>query len=534
MPFGHAWTLWQRLPPRYQLTARYSEEFQADIAVSSNNPENTPSPRLYPTPRAQSASARAQSASARDRVSANQNEHEHDDRENKLLDTFRRKNPLTASFPRRNSDYVSHYKTQRRVSSARRRLAEAPPQPAIHGPTGSHPGTRAQTAPAFPVTSAEFQEEQIRRRDIERYIENNNKLQHAREKSRGKPGVTREDVFNFDDSKSVRSVELQSETESIPKKYLVQETKDAIMYVDNGKVTYFKKSRHDLTALLKTQTLRAERGNCFLAEIRKDYLKHPKFSNKVPSGRIYKQSLTDPRVIASDRVNYNDRLERILQYYSDKESNRDITSPDRSRPTSARRSPIKGLSLTGAPSRPPSPDSSSPGRPDSPNDYIRMNKRSKLHNRQFYLRTPSQKHAYSTKELESCRCYMCRVELQLALVTGVPSDIALAATNQRTKHPQQPMIGNFDLLRNKSEGNEKVTKTDAVSQGTETKLATARVTFHQPEVTSVVTSEKPKEHTLTISCTLPEMTDAATSESGFDTARTSDIVSVDNYSETLA
>ena len=521
MPFGHAWTLWQRLPPRYQLTARYSEEFP-DIAVPNNNTDNTSTPRLYPSPR-------AQSATARDRVPNNQYELENDEMENKLLDTFRRKNAQTASFPRRKSDYVSHFKTQRRVSSARRRLAEAPPQPAIHGPTGNQSllthGTRAQTAPAFPVTSAEFQKEQNRKRDIERYIENNNRSLNVRERARQKSGDSREDVFHFDDSKSVKSVDLLSESEAIPKKYLVQETKDAIMYVDNGKVTYFKKSRHDLTALLKTQTLRADRGNCFLADLRKDYLKHPKYGNKLPSDRIYKQSLTDPRVIANDRVNYNDRLERILQYYSDKESSRDIASPDRSRPTSGRRSPIKGLSLTGAPSRPPSPDSSSPGRPDSPNDYIRMNKRSQLHNRQFYLRTPSQKHAYSTKELESCRCYMCRVELQFALVTGIPSDIALAATNQRTTNVKHPMAENFDLKRSKSEGNEKMSKTGAVSHGTDTKT---KVTFHQPEVTSVATSQKPKEHMLTISCTLPEMTDAATSESGFDTARTSDIVSIVN------
>ena len=523
MPFGHAWTLWQRLPPRYQLTARCSEEYP-DIAVPSNNPDNTPSPRLYPSPR-------AQSASARDHLPTKQYEQENDDKENKL-DKFRQRNAQTASFPRRKSDYVSHFQTQRRVSSARRRLAEAPPQPAIHGPIGNPTlmtnRTRAQTAPAFPVTSAEFHEEQNRKRDIERYIENNNRLLQTRERTRNKPEATKVDVFHFDDSKSVKSVDLFSESEAIPKKYLVQETKDAIMYVDNGKVTYFRKSRHDLTALLKTQTLRADRGNCFLAELRKEYLKHPKYGNKLPSDRIYKQSLTDPRVIASERVNYNDRLERILKYYSDKESSLDRSSPDRSRPSSGKGGPIKGLSLTGAPSRPPSPDSSSPARPESPNDYIRMHKRSKLHNKQFYLRTPSQKHTYSTKELESCRCCVCRVELQLALVTGIPSDIALAATNQRTPHTPQPKKEIFVLKRSKSEGNEKMSQTDPVSQGAETKQVASRVTFHQPEVTSVGMSENPKENTLTISCTLPEMTDAATSESGFDTARTSDIVSIVN------
>lgn len=515
--FGQTWTLWQRLPPRYQLTARCFEEYP-DSAVVSNTTDNAGSPRLYPSPR-------PQSASARDNSITDHCDQETVDKENNS-EKFNQKTAQTASFPRRKSDYVSHFQTQRRVSSARRRLAEAPPQPSIHGPVSKSPlvtqQRRVQTAPAFPVTSPGFHEEQNKKRNSERYIQDNLRLLQSQERNSYKPRATMTDVFHFDDSKSIKSVDLSSDPEVIPKKYMVQETKDAIMYVDNGKVIYFRKSRHDLTSLLKTQNLRADRGTCFFAELRRDYLRHPKYGQKVPSDRIYKQSLTDPRVIASERMNYNDRLERILKYYSEKEEdfNSVKSSLDRSRPSSSRGSPIKGLSLTGAVSRPPSP---STGRPDSPNDYIRMHKRSKLHNRQFYLRTPSQQHTYSTKELESCRCCMCRVELQLALVTGIPTDIGLAATNARSyQNNPQSLKENLILNRSKSEGNANMLQTDKISHGTDSSQKISRVTFHQPEVTSPRQPEKPKEHTLTISCTLPEVTEGM-SESGLDTARTSDV-----------
>ena len=516
MSLGHTWTLWQRMPPRYQLTSQGVEEYVDNVIC--NSPDNAGSPRMYPTPRPQSASVKG---------NISLSNHEHDNNENKPARTEspRQRTSQTASFPRRNSDYVNHFQTQQKVSSARRRLAEAPPTPAIRGPARNAvlmtPKQRAQTAPAFPVTSPEFHKEQKRNRDIERYIRDNNNLTYSlQNKAKSRIEASSYDVFHFDDSKSVKSIgSYLGDSESVPRKYMVQETDDAVMFIDKGKVNYFKKSRHDLTNLLKTQSLRADRGNCFIADLRRDYLKHPKYSQRRPSDKIYKQSLTDPRVISSERVNYNNRLENILKYYSDNEKD---PNQDRSRPTSARGSPIKGLSLTGSVSRPPSRESSaSPERPDSPNDYIKLHKRSKLHNRQFYLRTPSQQHAYSTKEFESCRCCMCRVELQLALVTGVPSDIALAAT--KSKAPVNPVSFNEKpaLSRSKSDGAEKTTQTDKMLHEASAKQTT-RVTFQQPEVRTNLNKAKPKEHTLTISCTLPDMTDMAMSEAGLDTSRTNE------------
>ena len=490
MPFGQTWSLWQRMPPRYQLTSRYVDEY-VDKAVNTD-PDRGSTPRVYPTPRPQSASLQ------KDNILTS---YDNDNTDNNL-ESSRQRISETTSFPRRKSDYISHFQTQQRVSSARRWFAESPPTPATHRPTGQHvpisSTQRAQTAPAFPVTNPGSYQQQNKR---------------LLNKERCRQNAT--NVFQFDDSKSVKRVEPSvKENDSHRKNYMVQTTNDAVMYIDNGKVIYFRKSRHDLSNLLKTQTLRSHRNNCFIAELRRDYLKHPKYYPR-RSGNI-----TDARVLASERVNYNDKLEHILKYYSDNKN-----ESEKSRATdSNKQNFIKGLRPPVPPSRPPSRES--PFSPDrlSPTDLIKMHRQSKLHKRKFYLRTPSEQHTYSTKELESCRCCMCRVELQLALVTGLQSDIALAATSPKIPLNPSSYYQKNVLTRDETGGSIQTAQTNMASHELGVK-ETNRVTFQEPDKTKNHKAEKPKEHTLTISCTLPEMTDIARGDSGPDTDRTNNATS---------
>ena len=481
MPFGHAWTLWQRLPPRYQLTSRYTDDYvDKSVGISS---ESSASPRLYPTPRPQSSSVNTDISSARDLNVDSRNG----------LERLKDKTCKSSSFPKRKSDYVSHFQTQQRVSSTRRQFAESPPTPATYRSNRHNVNRRAQTAPAFPVTNPRVYRQQSDNHSI----------------NVTKSTPTQTYVFKFDDDKSVNLAKpVKTEGDSHPKKYMVQSTNDAIMYIDQGKVIYFKKSRHDLTSLLNNQNP-ANRSNCFIADLRRDYLKHPKYNRG--------HSTKGTRDFSSERIKYNNKLEHILKYYSDNKGDLNQQTPRQL--TNKTGTKTEGAKITEPPSRPPSRESTTSPDRLSPSDLIKLHRQSKLHNRQFYLRTPSQEHVYSTKEFSSCRCYMCRVELQLALVTGLPSDIALAATKTKQLiHP--PYCDTKQSVNSDTDkGVEQHRKVNVDAQEVNLKSRHS-VKFDQASESTNHSAVKPKENTLTISCTIPDIKDTARSESALDTDRT--------------
>ena len=114
---------------------------------------------------------------------------------------------------------------------------------------------------------------------------------------------------------------------------------------------------------------------------------------------------------------------------------------------------------------------------------------------------------------------MCRVELQLALVTGLPSDIALAAT--KTKQLIHPPYCDTKQSVNSDNinGVEKHRKVNIDAQDVNLKSRHS-VKFDQASDSPNRSAVKPKENTLTISCTIPDIKDTARSESALDTDRT--------------
>ncbi|KAH3785995.1 uncharacterized protein LOC127841782 [Dreissena polymorpha] len=546
------WTLWQRLPPRYQLTTKTfvddaDEQFSVGNASDRTfTPKKVASPRPYsaragaPQNESRPQSRRGNHSSKREadaqKAPSGSNQHSSALSENFMLSSnvteearaelsnslIQPKN--AASFPKRNSDYVATFQKQRRVNSARRRFAETPVTTKIsptHLLADGATSPRAHTAPVFPVTSAETLKTSKQKQMHTTPPSQEAKPVFLRQNSIKQTKYTTEpskvDIFQFDDAKSMssgssgvvnaRDLDLKH---SKAKKYVVQDTSRATVYIDNGKVMYFGKSRHDLTQFLKTQTLRADRGNCFLAELRRDYLKYPKYETG-GAHKLRKTLETDPRRITHERVDYNRRVEHILSYYDE---NNPYGTPQ-SRPNSGQRSKspqgsrFKGLSLTpaaAAPSRPPSRASSPVPEITDPasGDFILLNKQSKLHERQFYLRTPGMQHTgNSIADTEKCKCSMCRMELQMALVTGVGPGLKVTATN---------II--FDQKDTRQEG--MISGSTYISRTMNRKTAGQRVTFQQPDNS---TKGKASDFRVTINCKLPEV---AVSESGFESSRTMD------------
>ena len=115
--------------------------------------------------------------------------------------------------------------------------------------------------------------------------------------------------------------------------------------------------------------------------------------------------------------------------------------------------------------------------------------------------------------------YMCLVELQLALVTGLPSDIALAATKTKQLiHP--PYCDTKQSVNSDTDkGVEQHRKVNVDAQDVNLKSRHS-VKFDQASESTNRSAVKPKDNTLTISCTIPDIKDTARSESALDTDRT--------------
>lgn len=532
MSMVQTWTLWQRMPPRYQLTTKSLPDDPDELVAIGNAPDRAATPRKVSSPRPYSAGNQSPPLSSR-RASQRENfmlsSNVPPPVQNEIKESLASNQPKGASFPKRSSDYINTFQKQCRVNSARRRLAEVPPTPNRSTTqqqsltlTEVPPTHRAKTAPIFPVTNPEAHKARKSRLSDHSSM-TDSVIGKNVSNAKAKPRVesSKVDVFQFEDTKSSVSSSVCSthtkarDPEPKAKKYVVQDTNKATVYIDNGKVMYFGKSRHDLTQLLKTQSLRADRSNCFLAEIRRDYLKHPKYERSGKGNAVSKCD-HDPRRIENERVDYNRRVEHILSYYDENQPESRLSFM---RPSSGLKkgSRVKGLSFippTGVSSRPSSGSPTPDPMEALPNDFIRFNKQAKIHKRQFYLRTPGIQHGGNVADLEKCRCSMCRMELQLGLVTGNTQDINLAmvaAANESAIH------GNAVGTHSKSKI---VINEAAVPRKNGVRANTQKVTFQKPQE-----EEKSESNKVRINCKLPEVTDMAVSESGFESSRTQDATS---------
>lgn len=390
------WSLWQRMPPRYQLTSRREELDLADERC------RTPGP----TPRGQRQSASRGASTTATRTTFT------DIPPRNSRDVTG--NGKRSQFPNRKSGYIDHFKTQQRVNSAKVKFSSNPPTSPFS------PRERASTAPQFPVTKLE---NSVSGQELSASNVQDICSEHKTTGGRIRAPTVRPKhaITDLDEATALLTENKSVLKDTSQRRLNVRETTEGTMYIDNGKVFFIKRSRHDPTNLLKSRTT----DGGFLASIRKDYLKKSKYI--ATKGEKLEQE--DSPTLQHERVYYNQKVGHILDYYSRDDEDRmsidDLAKYTRSSPRTAfsrsvspRSSKVRKLYFA------PDQDDLSPRRsPDlledpNINSYMKVNFQSKLHDRKFYLRTPNKPelHNLSTTDIDNCKCGICKIEMQLSLM----------------------------------------------------------------------------------------------------------------------
>lgn len=437
MATENCWTLWQRLPPRYQLTTQEMAEEDEIIGVMGSRVGS-------PTPR--SASSRRESPRY---PSANPHfpgtafagiaPHTTDDRLRAFLD--RKK----LAFPLRNSRYLHNMKTLQRVNSARQKITSDP------STVTYVPSMRTKTLPAFPVTKlSNLQRATVETREYT--LSSRNNFYPVKPDSGSHKVVAVHNIFPFDDTKSLAR---QSKDQS--KKYVVNELDDATMFIDNDKIIYFRKTKPNMTQSVigSIGAYSAKRNDgSYIAHLRKAYLKNPRDLAKT------KEAEPDIHTIQRERSDYDKRVGHILDYYSGNvcqkgrqcdESRKTPVQPVRTgsprqriRSSSAR---LRSLLSTPVAQTPPSTRSCvGPVDPfEEWSLYFKLNQRSVLHEKQFYLRTPGIRvlipgvQNITPSDVSSCKCRLCRVEMELSVIAQM-NEMGIEIPNNMTSEPVSPPI----------------------------------------------------------------------------------------------
>ncbi|XP_067658013.1 uncharacterized protein [Haliotis asinina] len=426
MATDNCWTLWQRLPPRYQLTTQEMADEEGVIGSRVG----------CPTPRSASSRQSPRYPSATPHFPgttlAGIPPHSSDDRLRAFLD--RRK----LAFPLRNSRYLYNMKTLQRVNSARQKITS---DPSI---VTYVPSMRAKTLPAFPVTKlSNLQRATVETKEYS--LSSRNNFYQIKPDAGSHKVVAVRNIFPFDDSKSLAR---QSKDQS--KKYVVNELDDATMFIDNDKIIYFRKPKPNMTqsVIESVGTYSAKKNDgSYIAHLRKAYLKNPRDHAKP------KEAEPDIQTIQRERSDYDKRVGHILDYYSGDECEKgrqfDVNrktqvsvqtartgSPrQRVRSSSPRSGRLRSLLSSPVAQTPPS----SRIHMDPFEEwslYFKLNQRSVLHEKQFYLRTPGIRllipgaQNITPSDVSSCKCRLCRVEMELSVIAqmnemgiGIPSNM---------------------------------------------------------------------------------------------------------------
>ncbi|KAK3601351.1 hypothetical protein CHS0354_037668 [Potamilus streckersoni] len=511
MSAGTSWTLWQRMPPRYQLTTRGLEHEEAETTLLRERTNTPVSARSIPAVKRPYSAAAPTEASFSTLMSSDDNPSVRSEQQTRQIVV-----PQSQfSFPNRRSGYVDHIKIQRRVNSARIKLAESPV-----GNMTLAQNARAKTAPNFPITNpSAYKEDLVKTREHD--TEQRLLVHSARNKTKQSTEATR--VIGITNM-SLKSQPPENSLERSQKKYMVQEVDNGTMYIDNGKVIYFRKSRHDLSNLLNTHSIKTSKG-AFLAGLRQEYLKQPKV---IAYGRRQPGDVKEQRMVLRERMDYNRRVGYILDYYSYNEQDKQtiheqerIRESEQARVKSLTVGVVKGLCLspTPAPSRSGSLENSRSSTPDrcyESNQYMRLNRRSRLHERKFYLRTPGINMCspgiqnITARDIENCSCTFCRMEMEFALVSQA-NNVNAALTKAKANSKDS----DFKVVQ--------ITDNSVIQR--ETTPANSFEKEDKPVVNDMTGKGSAKQHseqTLKIQFTLPEMRDTPdinASESGFETGR---------------
>ncbi|XP_033757264.1 LOW QUALITY PROTEIN: uncharacterized protein LOC117339660 [Pecten maximus] len=505
------WSLWQKMPPRYQLTTRSPLESEEPEVLIDDRPRTPRTPRPMTSPRSQGDTNARPSPRAYIAGSPRQGE-------TRTTNVPNMRRPL---FPGRKSSYIDHVKTQKRVNSARIKLAANP------SPTTRPSRQRAKTAPLNSPRSAEVYCSS-RAGSISQQ-QNRDTSESLKTESTGEFSTKIDlspDVIGLDDDRSSSGASGFSQREIPPRKFIVRETDEGTLYIDNGKVVFFRKTRQNGTDLMKINGVGSSEKGGFLASIRREYLNKPRYlANTMKThGRT---STSEDRLIQRERLTYNQKVGHILDYYSsddeDQISMDDLSrytkSPKSWRNTSSTRelSPrVRKIYLDENPRRDRRHASSHYDVMDDQSAYLKLTSQSKLHDRKFYLRTPGFQmlvpgaQGITAANFEkNCKCGMCRIEMQISLLAQLGIQFPV----------QEAFAEEHFVKQNPTKQAEEDTQTENKTSQTEIKI----VEKEKAQTSNIAEVPSRPEQVLTI--TLPEMTsereatDISTRESARETYR---------------
>ncbi|RUS75936.1 hypothetical protein EGW08_016301 [Elysia chlorotica] len=371
------------------------------------------------------------------------------------------------AFPSRSSPFLTNFKQNQRMNCARQSFTDPSTIPPASPRRSKARQSKMQTAGVqFPVTKFEPQVTTnvsstsslpSRLGSGPSPVQNQNNIRAPSVRLTNTPDKPEVRGKGETNDLSVNTLLFVNETkpfvrnpvysEAKNQRYVLKTGQASSVLIDNDRVVVMKSA----TPSTQSATVSRENSASYLAHLRKLYLRDPKDFAKAnrPYGpeRIKKKLLFE-------RLEYEKRTDSILNYYSREDdvemaaawasavefSRRPKTTPsncgDRrregaktsrqhrspSRPTSARTRPNSArFPLGSANSTAPNVNSPRDALEDW-GEFLRINSRLALHERQFYLRTPALGHKNSVQDTidtsvqqENCVCRLCQVEAEAGL-----------------------------------------------------------------------------------------------------------------------
>ncbi|XP_052102676.1 uncharacterized protein LOC127736161 [Mytilus californianus] len=482
MATSASWTLWKRLPPRYQLSVR---TFVDEDDLIRHSPPGSPKTQRRGSPRHPRSENKSPRPPITSPTPANkrsiQNIPEIAENENHME---RPVSPSGSYFPYRKSGYIDHFKTQQRVNSARAMMVSddrsRSPSPNGRMSKTSAPDAKinkdismAATEIQHSIKRCEHHKVQTEKEDQDTYPQYSNKIEQ--------------------------------------RKYLVRETDEGTMYIDKGKIIYFR--RYKSSPVAQTSNLSRYNDGGYLASIRREYLTKPRLLAMGPRRKTFREETK----VFEEREKYNRKVANILDYYSypdeDNISLDDLTKytssgrKDHSPRKHANMSPknVKRIYFAYPKSEHEVRSVPIPDIQNDPGSYFKVNQQSKLHDRNFYLKTPGHKSSFRETNILDCACGMCRIEMQLALMAQAETEshakfqqskmLKAKSTNKENDVANKTDLAENDLKLDLSSINKEVAKASNVQIQTEDST--------KQEQSEAVVEVNKQEQTLTV--TIPKM-----------------------------
>ncbi|XP_076438104.1 uncharacterized protein LOC143277201 [Babylonia areolata] len=401
--------------------------------------------------------------------------------------------PQSPVLPPRSSAYINNLKNHLRISSARRMLDEGTsvlttPTTLSHTPIKP----RAATAPSFPITDPSNTDLYHRltssvahpastsgSQDVgsttpghHQSIQKPQRGFSGRKSPQrpasgfsggvGKRSIPVSTVCPFGQVPDVPVTQHHRSSPPVQQDCVIGDYQMAALYVDKGRVTFFRRTKPDVTQSVYSaiSPYKASRNDgSYLFHLRKAYLSGvrdlPKMNRKEPD--------MDKHSTIRERMDYDRKVGRILDYYTKVEVPKEVHTP---RPpdvhaslpptpfpaarhafrtfSSKRRVPranatpghrdtnSKGLESPASQDSNGHSDARDHLQPSVPYsaDFVRINAKAPLHHRQhFYLRTPASHSSLAGKDSQQgsgCVCAMCQIEMDVALMAQLHQDLGVS------------------------------------------------------------------------------------------------------------